>query len=120
MRDVSRKHEMVARTVPRISGIINERSQDSKTEAANPPLCHRFIEIRQGLCQGVEWSAVITEFDLKPPGVEGEVDLDPALGGVAVAMPHGIDEQLLENDQEPNPLPIRQRMATGEPLGKAD
>src|SRR5262249_55066647 len=94
-RGVSGEHEIIALSVARISAIIDERSQDSKAEAADPRLCHWFTEIRQGLCQGVEWPTVITEFDLKPPGLEGEVDLDPALSVVVVAMVHGIGEQLL-------------------------
>ena len=118
--DFAGEDEMIAIAVTGISRIIGKRPKDPKAEAADLSLCLKLREIGQEAVQRIEKSPVITEFDLQPPGVKGEVDLDPALGGLVVAVVHGIGEQLLENDQEPNPLSAGQSMATGEPLGKAD
>ena len=119
--DLSRENEVIVVAVARVSRFVDERSHNVQAEPASRPRRCRLIEIGQGAGQRVEWSAVIAEFDLQLPDVEGEGDLDPASGvPKVVPMFDVVGEQFLENDQQPGALGAGQGETTCEPLGKAN
>jgi hypothetical protein len=120
MEDLSKKDQTIMVAVASVLSIVDQRPHDMQTEPADPSICRRLIEIRQGLAHGVERPAVVAELDPQPRTIEGEGNLDPTPAGLMMAMVDGIGEELLQDDYEPDPLCGWQRVAMGETLGKAD
>ena len=111
--------EVVAVALSAVAGLVDERADNMDAEPANAALFCRVLQIRPAESERIEGPAIIDKAYPKaarpPPERHGNGSSHRMR---PLTMRYGIGEQLIENDQKPRPLAIRQAALVRELDGK--
>jgi hypothetical protein len=111
--------KVVAAALAAVAGLIDERADNVDTESTDGALFSRRVQIRCAESERIERQPIIDEAyaqaSLPPPERHG----DASTGRMqSMTMRYGVGEKLVENDQKPRPLVIRQTASVRELVGK--
>ena len=101
--------EVVALALTAVAGLVDERADDMEAEPANAALFYRPLQIRPAESERIEWQSIVDEAypEATPPPPERDGD-GSSRRMHPMTMRDGIGEELIENDQKPRSLAIRQ------------
>jgi hypothetical protein len=111
--------EVVAVTFTAVAGLVDERANNMDAEPANAPLFCGLLQIRPAKSERIEGLAIIDEAypETARPPPEGHGDCSSRRMWPQTMRYH-VGEELIENDQKPRPLVIRQAALVRELDGK--
>ena len=111
--------KVVAAALATVAGLVDERADDVDTEPADGALASRRVQIRRAESERIERQPIIDEAypEAARPPSEGHGDIS-ASRMRSMTMRYGVGEELVENDQKPRPLVIRQTAFVRELVGK--
>ena len=111
--------EVVAAAVATVAGLVDERADNVDTEPADRALFSRRFQIRHAKSERIERRPIVDETNSEaarpPPERHGDAST-PRMR--STTMRYGVGEELVENDQKPRPLVIRQTAFVRELVGK--
>ena len=111
--------EVVAVALTAVAGLVDERADNMDAEPANAPLFCGLLQIRPAESERIEGLAIVDEAYPKPPRSPPERHGDCSSRRIwSETMRYRVGEELIENDQNPRPLVIRQTALMREPVGK--
>jgi hypothetical protein len=112
--------ELVAVAFTAVAGLVDERADDMDAEAADATLfCLLLLQIRPAESKRIERQSIVDEAYPQAAPLPTERDGDNASRRMRpLTMRYGVGEQLIENDQKPRPLVIRQAALARELDGK--
>ena len=112
--------EVVAAPFMAVTGLVDERADDMEAEPANAALSRRPLQIRPPESERIERQPIVDNAypEAAPPPPERDGD-GSARRMRPLTMHYGIAEELIENDQKPRPLVIRQSTFVRELDGKS-
>ena len=111
--------EVVAVAIAAVAGLMDKRADNVDAEPANAALVRRLGQIRPAESERIEWLTVVDKAypqAARPPPERH--DDDSSRRGRSITMRYGVGEQLIENDQKPRPLVIRQPASMRELIGE--
>jgi hypothetical protein len=101
--------EVVAVAFTAVAGLVDERADDMDAEPANAALFRRPLQIRPPESERIERQPIVDEIYPQAASVPPERDCnDYSRRMRPLTMHYGVREELIENDQKPRPLVIRQ------------
>jgi hypothetical protein len=110
---------VVAAAPAAVAGLVDERADKVDTEPADGALFSRRIQIRRAEGERIESRSIVDETypeaARSAPQRHGDIST-PRMR--SMTMRYGVGEELLENDQKPGPLVIRQTAFVRELVGK--
>jgi hypothetical protein len=111
--------EVVAVAFTAVAGLVDERADNMDAEPANAALFCGLLQIRPAESERIERLAIVDEAYPKavPPPPERHGD-GSARRMRSMTMRYGVGEELIENNQKPRPLVIRQAALVRELDGK--
>ncbi len=111
--------EVVAAALTAVAGLVDERADNMDAEPANAALFCRLLQIRPAESERIEGRPIVDEADPEtarpPPERHGD---GSSRRRRPMTMRYGVGEELIENDQKPRPLVIRQTALVRELVGK--
>jgi len=109
----------IAATLAAVAGLVDERAEKVDTETADGALFSRCIQIRRAESERIERRSIVDEAypQAACPPPKGHDDISAGQMR-SMTMRYGVGEELLENDQKPGPLVIRQTAFVRELVGK--
>ena len=111
--------EVVAVAFAAVAGLVDERADNMDAEPANAALFCRLLQIRPAESERIEGLAIVDEAYPEaarpPPERHGD---GSSRRMRPMTMRYGVGEELIENDQKPRPLVIRQAALVRELDGK--
>jgi hypothetical protein len=111
--------EVVAVAFTAVTGLVDERADDMEAEPANAALFRRPLQIRPPESERIERQPIVDKAypEVAPPPPERDGD-GSARRMRPPTMHYSVGEELIENDQKPRPLVIRQAALVRELGGK--
>ena len=110
--------EVVAVAFAAVTGLVDERADNMDAEPANAAR-GRLHQNRPAESERIKRLAVIDEADPQAARPQPERDGDGSSCRMRpMTMRYGVGKELIENDQKPRPLVIRQTALVREPVGK--
>jgi hypothetical protein len=101
--------KVVAVAVTAVAGLVDERTDDIDAETSNAALFCGILQIRPAESERIKRLAIVHEADPQAVPSEPERYGDGSPRGMwPTTMRYGVGEELIENDQKPRPLVIRQ------------
>jgi hypothetical protein len=120
-RQLNAPHQMevVAVALTAVAGLMDERADNMDAEPANAALFCGVLQIRPAESERIERLTIVNEADPEAARPPRERHGDPSSRRMGTTiMGYRIGEELIENDQKPRPLVIRQTAFVREPVGK--
>jgi hypothetical protein len=118
-RDMPHQMKAIAAALAAVAGFVDERADNVETEPAGGALFSRRVQIRRAESERIERRPIVDETDSEaahpPPERHGDAST-PRMR--STTMRYGVGEELVENDQKPRPLVIRQTAFVRELVGK--
>ena len=101
--------EVVAIAFTAVAGLVDERADDMDAEPANAALFCRPLRIRPAESERIERQPIVDEAYPEAASPPSEGDYDRSSRRIwPTTMRYCVGEELIENDQKPRPLVIRQ------------
>ena len=111
--------EVVAAACTAVAGLMDERADNMDAEPANAALFGGLLQIRLAESEGVERLAIVDEAYPKTAPIPPERHGDGSFRRMRpTTMRCRIGEELIQNNQNPRPLVIRQTALPRELVGK--
>jgi hypothetical protein len=111
--------KVIAVALTAVAGLMDERTDNMDAEPANAPLFRGLLQIRPAESERIEWLAIVDKGYPEPPRPPPERHGDGSSRRTwPETMRYRIGEELIENNQKPRPLVIRQTALMREPIGK--
>jgi hypothetical protein len=111
--------EVVAVAFTAVACLVDERADDMDAEAADATLFSLLLQIRPAESKRIERQSIVDEAYPQAAPLPTERDGDNASRRMRpLTMRYDVGEQLIENDQKPRPLVIRQAALVRELDGK--
>lgn len=118
-RDMPHQMKVVAAAFAAVAGLVDERADNVDAEPANGALFSRRLQIRLAESERIERRRIVDETypEVARPPPERHGDASTARMR-SMTMRYGVGEKLLEDDQKPQSLVIRQTAFARELVGK--
>jgi hypothetical protein len=111
--------KVVAAALAAVAGLVDERADKVDTEPADGAIFSGRIQIRRAKSERIERRSIVGETYPEPARPPPKRHGDISAGRMrSMTMRYGVGEELLENDQKPGPLVVRQTAFVRELLGK--
>jgi hypothetical protein len=111
--------EVVAVARAAVAGLVDERADNVDTKPADRALFSGRFQIRRAESERIERRPIIDEAYPEAARLQPERHRDACTGRIrSMTMRYGVGEELVENDQKPRPLVIRQTAFVRELVGK--
>jgi len=111
--------KVIAAALAAVAGLVDERADKVDAETADRSLFSRCIQIRRVESEGIERRSIVDEAYPEMPRSPPKRHDDISAGRMrSMTVRYGVSEELLENDQKPGPLVIRQTAFVRELVGK--
>jgi hypothetical protein len=111
--------KVVAATLAAVAGLVDKRANNVDTEPADRAFFSSRVQIRRAVDERIERRPIVDETDPQaarpPPERHGDISAGRMR---SMTMRYGVGEELVENDQKPRPLVIRQSALVRELVGK--
>jgi hypothetical protein len=118
-RDMPHQTKVVAAVFALVIGLVDKRPDDVDAEPADASLFSRRVQIRRAESERIERRPIVDETNSEaacpPPERHGD---DSAPRKRSLTVRYGVGEELVEDDQKPRPLVIRQTAFVRELVGK--
>jgi hypothetical protein len=112
--------EVVAVALTAVASLVDERADNMDAEPANAALFRRPLQIRPAESERIERLAIVDETYPETARPPPERHRDGSSRRMRpMTMRYGIGEELIENDQKPRPLAVRQTALVRELDGKS-
>jgi signal-transduction protein with cAMP-binding, CBS, and nucleotidyltransferase domain len=114
-------HQMkvVAAALAAVAGLVDQRADKVDTEPADWALFSRRVQIRRAKRERIERRPIVGKTDSEAAHPPPECHGDASTPGMrSTTMRYGVGEELVENDQKPRPLIIRQTAFVRKLVGK--